>query len=822
MKASTPLIALLSILCSMPFENNLFSQSLDGSIAGIVLEEGGQPAEFATVMLYRQEDSTLVKGDFSDEQGIFRFESLESHTYFLQVTLVGYSDLVIPDIQINTASPTIDLGTLRMGQNALQLTEVIVTARKPFVERQADKLVVNVENSSVAAGNTALEVLRRAPGVTVDNNDNISLRGRQGVIVMIDGKQTYLSTTEVSNLLKNMAAESIQTIEIITQPSARYDAAGNAGIINIRLKKNKNEGLNGNLTAGTGAGLTWFDKYYDRGFGNLNLNYRKGKVNLFGNAGANHNNGRNDLGLKRTVVFQDTTTFFDQFSRMTHTNDNLSFKLGADYALTNRQTIGVQANGFLNHERFSLTNQSDIYTNDLANGGIRVTNDRPGNWKNFTYNLNYRATFDSLGRELTADVDYSRFNGNSFDNLLTSFINGEGATTGTEPLRSEVPIMVDIWAFKADYVHPLRSGLKLEGGVKASFVQTDNDVVFELFNENDWVVDSTKTNHFLYKENISAGYVNASRQYKKWGFQAGLRAEFTQSVGNSLTLSKVVDRDYLEFFPSLSLQYTFSDKHQFGLNYSRRIDRPSYQDLNPFIYFLDPFSFVQGNPFLNPMFTHSVEVSHTFKGTVNTSLSYNRTEDYITQVTIQNDTTKTTVATNYNLDTYHNYNLNISTPIPVAKWWMIQTNLNVNYRSFQAEFLGARLDNQGFTANFYLSNQISLPKGFSAELSGWYRSPEVDGIFIGRSMYMVDFGLSKKMLNNKANLRFNVNDLFNTGRWRGSTQYENMDIQINSKWQSRRVNVSFNYRFGNQNVKGPQRRNTSSDEERNRVKMDRG
>ncbi|MCB9282909.1 MAG: TonB-dependent receptor [Lewinellaceae bacterium] len=822
MKARTPFIALLAFVCSMPFENNLFSQSLDGSIAGVVLEEGGQPAEFATVMLYRQDDSTLVKGDFSDEQGFFRFESLESHIYFLQVTLVGYSDLVIPDIQMNATNPTIDLGSLRMGQNAQQLTEVIVTARKPFVERQADKLVVNVENSSIAAGNTALEVLRRAPGVTVDNNDNISLRGRQGVIVMIDGKQTYLSSTEVANLLKNMAAESIETIEIITQPSARYDAAGNAGIINIRLKKNKNEGLNGSLTTGTGAGLTWFDKYYDRGFGNLNLNYRKGKVNLFGNAGANHNNGRNDLNLKRTVVFQDTTTFFDQVSRMNHTNDNLSFKVGADYALTDRQTIGIQANGFLNHESISLANQSNIYTNDLADGGILVTNDRPGNWRNYTYNLNYRATFDSLGRELTADIDYSRFNGNSFDNILTSYLSAEGAITGTEPLRSEVPILVDIWAFKADYVHPFRNGLKLEGGVKASMVTTDNDVVFELFDDNSWVVDSTKTNHFLYKEDIAAAYLNTSRQFKKWGFQAGLRAEYTQSVGNSLTLNKVVDRDYLEFFPSLSLQYQLSENHQFGLNYSRRIDRPNYQDLNPFIYFLDPFSFVQGNPFLNPMFTHSVELSHTFKGMVNTSLNYSRTEDYITQVTIQNDTTKTTVATNYNLDTYHSYGFSISTPIPVAKWWMIQTNLNVNYRSFKAEFLGAQLDNQGLTANFYLANQISLPKGYSLELSGWYRSPEVDGIFIGRAMYMADFGLSKKILKDKGSLRLNVNDLFNTGRWRGYTKYENMDLAVDSKWQSRRVNVSFNYRFGNQNVKGPQRRNTGSDEERNRVKMDRG
>lgn len=823
MKTRTPIFALLALFFAMPCENSLSAQTTAGSIAGTVVDGAtGAPAAFATVMLYRQSDSTLVKGDFSDEKGYFLFEPIEPETYFLQLTMVGYADLVVSGIQMKASQQAIDLGTLRMGETMEQLAEVVVAAQKPFVERQADKLVVNVENSAVAVGNNALEVLRRAPGVTIDNNDNISLRGRQGIIVMIDGKQTYLSMTEVANMLKNMPSESIQTIEIITQPSAKYDAAGNAGIINIRLKKDKNQGFNGSVSLTAGAGLVWFDQLYERGTGNLNLNYRKGIVNVFGSYSKNHQQGANSLHLQRYVRFQDTTTFFDQNSWMSNANRSHSFKIGADINLSKRQTLGFQINGFADNEEIDMTNTSDIYTNDILSGGIGVENDRPGHWSNHTYNLNYKATFDSLGRELTADFDYAYYNGNSFDNINTTYLDAEGGATGEERLRSAVPVMVDIRAFKADYVHPLRSGLKLEGGVKGSFVTTDNDVKFELFREDEWSVDSTKTNHFQYDENILAAYANASRQFEKWGIQAGLRAEHTRSVGNSITLSKVVDREYLEFFPSLSLQFQQSDKHQFGLNYSRRIDRPNYQDLNPFVYYLDPFSYVQGNPFLNPMFTHSVELSHTFKGMVTSSLSYSRTEDYITQVTIQNDTTKTTVAINYNLDNFHNYSFNLSSPIPIAKWWMAQTNLNLNYRSFQAEFLGARLDNRGFTANIYVSNQFTLPKGYTMELSGWYRSPDVDGIFVGRSMYMADFGMSKKILKDKGALRLSVSDIFNTGRWRGYTIYENMDLSVDSKWQSRRINVSFNYRFGNQNVKGPQRRGTSSDEERNRVKMDRG
>ncbi len=253
----------------------------------------------------------------------------------------------------------------------------------------------------------------------------------------------------------------------------------------------------GALTAADdGAGLVWFDQLYERGTGNLNLNYRKGIVNVFGSYSKNHQQGANSLHLERYVRFQDTTTFFDQNSWMTTLNRSHSFKIGADINLSKRQTLGFQINGFANNEEIDMTNTSDIYTNDLRSGGIEVENDRPGHWSNHTYNINYKATFDSLGRELTADFDYAYYNGNSFDNTTTSFLNAEGGATGEERLRSAVPVMVDIRAFKADYVHPLRSGLKLEGGVKGSFVTTDNDVKFELFREDEWSVDSTKTNHF--------------------------------------------------------------------------------------------------------------------------------------------------------------------------------------------------------------------------------------------------------------------------------------------------------------------------------------
>jgi hypothetical protein len=524
----------------------------------------------------------------------------------------------------------------------------------------------------------------------------------------------------------------------------------------------------------------------------------------------------------------ETTTYFHQHNRQTSKFSNNSYKVGVDYYLDKKNTFGFMANGFLNSGSMKVINDTDIQDVWAENGitqtfnrNVALLNNRENSWKSMAYNANYKRTFDSTGRELTIDLDYSKFMGQGNDNIRNFYYNAVGEETQVPLLlKSDIPSDVDIKSFKADYVHPLGKKAKLEAGVKSSYVITDNDVKFDLFKENSWIVDTTKTNHFKYTENINAAYVNFSKELSKvWSLQVGLRAEQTISKGNSITLNKVVDRNYLEFFPSVFLSQKIGKNHQLAYSYSRRIDRPSYQDLNPFVYFLDLYTYFQGNPFLKPQFTNSFQVSHTYKGGFTTTLGYSHTRDIFTQVTIQDDESQITKATMTNLDTRQNYNLGLSLPVPITKWWSTNNNVNVFYNQFQSVFLDEQLNNSQLALNFNTNHTFILPKDFTAELSGFYNSPFVEGILRGQSMYAVGFGLQKSFMNKKANLKLNVNDVFNMMRFRGAINYANMDLRILNRWESRQARVTFTYRFGKGDVKPARRRSTGTESEQNRIKM---
>lgn len=787
-----------------------------GKINGQVLDENKNPLEFATIMLLSTSDSSLVKGAISDVAGKYEFMNIAEGNYLVSASMVGYQKIYTRPFILQSETESINLASLALSSDTKTLTEVVVVGEKPFIEQKLDRMVVNVANSIVSSGGTALEVLEKAPGITVDQNDVISLKGKQGIIVMIDGKQSYLSASEVSNMLRNMQSNAIEQIEIITNPSAKYDAAGNSGIINIKLKKDKNMGMNGNINAGVGYGK--FEKYN----GGLNLNYRQGKVNFFGNYNYGYNKRFNSLRLQRRIVDDGTETFFDAYNYRPMEFENHSYKAGVDFSLNEKNTLGFIATGFFNDGTMEVINDTKIsHEKNQVDSSLILFNNATSIRQSMSYNLNYRKTFDSTDREFTIDLDYSNYEGESNDNIRNFYYNSIGEETGSPLiLKSIIPSIVDIKSIKADYVHPLGNGAKLEIGMKSSHVTTDNDVRFDLYEAEQWTVDTTKTNHFKYTENINAGYLNFSKEYEKLSLQLGLRAEQTISEGNSITLNKVVKRNYLEFFPSIFVSQKLGKDHQLGYSYSRRIDRPTYQDLNPFIYFLDVYSYFEGNPFLKPSFTNSFEISHTFKGMFITSLGYSHTKDVFTQVTEQNDETMVTKATMANLNSQKNYSLGLTIPVNFTKWWTASNNLSLYYNRFESEFQGGQLDLGQLAYNLNSNHNFTLPNNFSAEVSGMYRSPTVDGIVKARSMYFVAMGIQKTFLDKKATLKLNVHDIFNTMRFRGDIDYQNMDVNILAKWESRQARLTFTYRFGNNDIKPARRRTTGSEAEQNRIKVD--
>lgn len=787
------------------------------TISGQLKTADGKPIEFATILLVKAADSTkLVKGAISDNAGAYTFENVAPGQYRVGAQQVGYAKTYSVPFAVETGQTTVTVPALTMSEETKSLSEVKVVAKKPFIEQQVDRTVVNVENSIVASGNTALEVLEKAPGVTIDRqNDQIQLKGKSGVIVMIDGKQTYLSVQEVSNLLKNTPSDNIEKIEIITNPGSKYDAAGNSGIINIKMKRNKNFGTNG--TAIVGAGMGRFEKTN----ASLNLNHREGKLSAFGSVNARYGRSFQENEINRVIPFGGRVGYFDQESYRINYSRNLNVRAGLDYSLSKKSTLGAVVTGFS-----SLWAQPNgINTNTIQDENrqvtlVPVTNVRTSNrWQNLTGNVNYKYDFDGKGRELTADADYSRFLADNMTDMTTSFFNAAGQTVQPQQkLRNPMDATIDIRAAKVDYVHPTKKG-KFEAGAKSSLVTTDNDTRFFDIVDGREVVNVRQTNRFRYNENINAAYANyAAKLSRKTSLQTGLRLEHTHSEGNSVTLNRVVTRDYVNLFPTLHVSQQLDSSNVLNVSYSRRIDRPSYQDLNPFRFFLDKYTYQEGNPYLRPQLTHSVEVTHVFKGAFSTALGYSRTNDIIMrEIPGQNPEDSTTYVMSQNLKLQQNANLTLSFPIPVRKWWMMQNNIAFTYTNIHADYRGAAINVDAFAYNIYTSNSFTLNKTLTAELSAWYNSPNIYGLFTSRPQGAFSLGVQKKVMEGKGTIRVNVNDPFWMNRFQGSTKYQDIDLRVRARWESRVVRATFTYRFGNQNVKAARQRQSATSAEQSRA-----
>ncbi len=817
MKSTTTLLASFLLLCSI---KTIQAQTIETArIAGRVTQTGDKPVEFATITLLKAKDSSLVKGAIADINGKYEFEQVKQGKYLIAAAYVGMTKAFSKPFEIRGSAP-VTIETLSLGTDAKNLKEVNVTAKKPFIEQRADKTVVNVENSIIGSGGTAMEVLEKSPGVSIDKDDNINLKNKSGVIIMIDGKPTNMSSQDVAQLLKSMPSSNIEQIELITNPSAKYDAAGNAGIINIKLKKNKTVGSNGNVSIFGAYGLT------PKWGGSLNLNHRNEKFNLFGSYNYNHRENEQHLGLYRTGTTNGQYNVFDQQNVRNRKSDYHGVKVGMDYFLNKNNTIGVMVDAGFRDQSEPANSITLIGGKETIDSTLKTHTFNKGNWRRWAYNVNYRAILDTTGRELNVDLDYARNTdkqGNSiystiWDALGKNYMHGDTS-------RNNQPNTIDIKTVKADYVHPLPHQAKFEAGVKLSFVKTDNDVRFDSLRSGNWVYDKNRSNHFIYKENVNAAYINFQKQFKKVNVQLGLRAEQSNVEGNSITINRVTDTSYFNLFPSVFVSYDATKNHQLGISYSRRLQRPDYEDLNPFEIYLDRYTIVAGNPYLKPSYSNNIELTHTFKHFLTTSVGYTHTKNKITQIVEADKDVNTgdTLTLRYkylNVAKSDIVNLNISFPVTITKWWSSFTYLSAYYNKYQTI-----VDNQSVSVSgggFMGRTQqtFTLPAGIAAEVSVFYLSPQIadEGLFRMKPMSAVDLGVSKQILHKKGNIKLNVSDVFNVQRFRGSFENAGRYTGVTSKWESRQVRLTFNYRFGNTSIKAARTRKTGLEDEQNRVK----
>lgn len=791
-------------------------RAASGSLSGVVKEANGQPVANGTVSLYRAKDSSLITGTITDDGGHYHFASLSPGRYIVAASGVGMTRVFsLPVAMGETGAVRVPDLVLRASLNLLK--GISVSAQKPSIEYQLDKTVINVENSPAAAGNTALELLQNAPGVTVDQDGHISLKGKPGVTILIDGKPTHLSETQVTDMLRSMSADQLSKIELISNPSAKYDAAGTAGIIDLKLKKNSMEGLNGNATLGFSQG---FHGNYNGGF---NMNYKKGKINLFGSYNLNQNTQKSTFNLIRRFYHGGDKlpdASMEQHSPRKSTSTYRAFKVGMDYAVDKKNTIGIQANGDFSRQNSHSSGPIRFYSSDRQlDSLVSPVSDIRETWNSVGYSLNYKLVIDTGGQELTANVDYSTFTSGMHQHYQTGYEDGNGNQLRDARFRQgNLPSAITIKSGKIDYTLPVKGGAKLEMGLKASQVVSDNNVRYENREGGHWENDSGATNHFIYRENINAGYINLNKSFKGgWALQAGLRGEQTLSKANQVTIDSVVNRQYFRLFPSVFVNKDLGKNNRLGFSFSRRIDRPDYESLNPFTYYIDDYTYTEGNPFLEPQFTNSFELSHTYKSLITTTLGFSRTTDVITNVILQNDTTHAAFETKENINSRNNFNLSVSAPIQITKWWMSNNNASVFRNNYKGSLNEGELDLSKTSFGINTTNTFTLPGDVKLELRGYYRSAAVYGVWVSAPQYSVSAGIQKAFWDKKALLKVSVNDIFNTQEGRSRLKYQNIDLRLLNTWESRRVAVTFTYNFGNRNMKSSNQHKTGIEEEQNRI-----
>lgn len=803
-----------------------------GKVRGTVIDGNTRIIESATITLLRAKDSSVAKMSVADKTGKFLFEGVEDGTYLVSITAVGHQKGYSETFSISAAQSEASLKTIELVPVAKAVGGVTVSARKPLIEQKIDRTIVNVEASVTNVGNSALEVLEKSPGVTVDKDGNVSLKGKQGVQIYIDGRPSYLSGADLANMLRSMSASQLEQIEIMTNPPAKYDAAGNSGVINIKTKKNKQFGYNGSLTSGYTQGR--FPRFNESG----NFNYRNGKLNLFTNINYNRNHRGEDLFITRNfrdINTKDILTIFDQESNMKNQSHFYSGKVGLDYSVTSKTTVGVVLNGFYNPSKWESTTKTYIYepNGDLRSQTRAITwNDEE--WKNYSANLNFRTVLDSAGQELTGDLDYITYKSTSYQPLYSFYYDKFGAPNQTpDTLIGNLPQNITIYSGKLDYTLPLKNGAKFEAGIKSSYVETDNNAVYENILGGQPVLDSGRTNHFIYEENINAAYVNYSRPLgKKWNAQFGLRAENTNANGTSngyefdvtqdkfVATEKKFKRNYTQLFPTAYLQYKASEKNSFVINYGRRINRPNYQDLNPFINFLDRYTFQQGNPNLKPQFAHNIELSHTHNGFLTTTANYTSTTDIIQMVLEQNELTNETFIKKANIASLKQIGLAVSANKQITKWWSGNIYVNVHNNRFKGVVNNEPISISVTTMMLQAQQQFKFGKGWGAELSGFYRSKGIEGVIYIQPIGQVNAGFSKQILKNKGTIKLNVRDIFAGGVFKGSSKYGTVDAQFRNVNDSRAVSLAFTWRFNKGKMNGgSQRKKGGADDETNRVQV---
>ncbi|MES2371005.1 MAG: outer membrane beta-barrel protein [Bacteroidota bacterium] len=810
-----PIARTIAIAIGVLFITVVHAQT--ATIRGQVLSSQKKSMPGVSVSLLAKTDSSIQKTIVTDDNGNFLLTQVKDGDWLLLADAVGYKKYYIAVIiqqQKNMVVPSFQLSDAA----AKELTGVTVTANKSFTEQKIDRTVVNVDALISNTGTNALEVLEKTPGVLVDENGAITFKGKSGVLILIDDKPTYLSATDLAAYLRSLPSSALDKIELMDNPPAKYDAAGNAGVINIKTKKSKAKGFNGSIAASYGQA------YYWRTNESINLNYYTGKVNLFANVGHSINNGARKLEISRTYLTPSggVGSVFKQENYFAPVGDGPNYKFGFDYYLTPKTTWGLVYTGSSWHRTEYKPTFSYLYNAaDKLDSSILAGSNSNSHFRKHGLNLNYTHKFDSLGKMFSFDMDYINYRSNNEQSFLNTVYMPSGSQTSTQNILAKLPSDISIYAAKTDYSQPLPGKAKFEAGLKSSYVTSDNEANYFNINNGISSIDYTNTNHFIYKENINAAYISVNKEFKRLTIQTGLRLENTNGnghqLGNAVKPDSAFTNHYTNLFTTAYLSYKLDSAgdNLLNLSYGRRIDRPNYQDLNPFVFILDKFSYFAGNPFLKPQFANDYKLSYTHKNKFTIATYYAHFSDVQIETIEQNG--NSFISRNGNIGDYYFASISLEATLRPAKWWTLNLYVEADYNNYKGKLYTGYINSKAKWIYGTVNNQFVLGKGWSAELSGFYCGPRSNAQFDKIAFGQVNPAIQKKIWNNKGTIKLSGRDIFNTNTSTGNiTNVPNVLASYRNYFYNQSFTIGFTYSFGTQ-LNKEQRKVGSADSEAGRA-----
>jgi iron complex outermembrane receptor protein len=785
----------------------VFSQT---SLSGRIVDSMSAPVPYSIVALLHSGDSALVQGKITDADGVYTFENIKPGNYFLKVSATGFATKFSSGLIKDSLS---DLNVADFSlEKVLLLDAVTISSVTPTIEFKSGNITVNVEDSPLARGNSVYDLLSKLPGVSVENN-TITLMGKSGVVIMIDGRIQQMSNEQLMNVLKSMSAATIRKIEVLKNPPVKYDAAGTSGMINIVTKKSEQRGFNGTIYNETSQG------FYNNTSSGIALNYKNEKISIFSGVDGVYDTYLVNTKLYTNFVSDSGHTQFSNLTSYKAPDHEITYKLGADWFVNESNIIGFKIDGgpgIYDESGYGANHVTGYNNTGFDHLIFRETGHNK--WATRNYNLNAEHKFDTTGTVLDFSVDFT--DDNETDHSLYSsyyYDTNENEVAAPNIYQNTNTSPTKIISSKIDFMHPIDTSASVEAGIKGSNTNMTNDYLFERKNNliGNFYRDSILSNTYFYSEQNLAVYFNYSKSFRHLSLQAGIRGENTTAKSRNTANSFRLSKNYFSLFPDVSFQYSKSEDHVFEINVNRRIDRPSYWDLTPFIVYRDPYSYFSGNPNLQPHFSNTAEFTYSFKGIVNASISYSRINHFMLDYTEQYDSTKVLLETSKNINYQHSLAYLLLIKYDFTDWYEMLFNGTVTYEEYKGDILGIPFKTNGLNYTMNLTNTFLLPKKAKLEISALYRGPNLFGITKINPVGMVSFAVQKSFLKEKLNCSIGMNDIFNTMHFHTHAQFDNQDWNFYQGSDTRRISFSISYNFGK--IKTDERELNSNEEEKGRL-----